>query len=207
MSAKVLTRVTNAASRSFNIVLICKGDRYGLNDKLVHDQDEPMIEFWDATYENDSRFTKGRGQFVQRYNLKTLSGKTHKYGLDLYGGEPAWKVTGSNVDDAIAAANAALRDKERKTDNRIELEKARNEDHERRVFGCTAAQIDEALAGKDPRDVAMYATGVLSDAQELIASFEDLPRPEWTFDTRHKMQTIRQLMNVAKYTINKAVPR
>lgn len=108
MSAKVLIRVTNAAGRSFNIVLVCKGDRYGLNDKLVHNQNEPMIEFWDATYENDSRFTKGRGQFVARYDLETLSRRTPMYGLDLYGGEPAWKITGANVDDAIRAAHSAL---------------------------------------------------------------------------------------------------
>ena len=87
------------------------------------------------------------------------------------------------------------------------LTKDEQQDRERRMYGCTAAQIDEALAGKDPRDVAMYAMSVLSDAQELIARYEDLPRPEWTFETRHAVQTIRQLMNVAKYTIDKAVPR
>lgn len=40
------------------------------------------------------------------------------------------------------------------------------EDRERSMFGCTAAAIDAALAKKPPRDVAMYAMGTLSNAQE-----------------------------------------
>lgn len=193
---KVVTRVTNDAGRSFNIVLVCRGDRYGLNDCLTHDKDDPMVEFWDATYENDPRFTLGRGQFVSRYYLTTLADRRNsRLGLDLCGHEPAWKVTSTNVADALKAVNA-VRGSDKNT----------CEDRERRMFGCTTASIDEALEGMSPRDVAMYAMGTLSNAQELICRDEYEGAVEWTV-TNDDADTIRRLINVAKYAIDKAVPR
>ena len=116
MSAQIITRVVNDVGRAFNVRLVRRGDRYGLDDCLVHDKDAALVEFWDATYENDSRFSPGLGQFVSRYFLDTLTGKDgfgrdHRRGscgLDLCGHVAAWKVTGDNVVDAIAAAEAAL---------------------------------------------------------------------------------------------------
>jgi hypothetical protein len=67
------------------------------------------------------------------------------------------------------------------------------------MFGCTAAAIDEALANKEPRDVAMFAIGALSDAQEII--------PGRGAVSERDANTIRQRVNIAKYAINKAVPR
>ena len=82
------------------------------------------------------------------------------------------------------------------------------EDREREMFGCTAAEIDTAIAraGKERRDVAMFAMGVLSDAQELIQRGEYGSATEWWVLDRNANK-IRQLMNVAKYAIDKAVPR
>jgi hypothetical protein len=114
---KIITRITNDTGLAFNVRLVQKDDRYGLDDCLVHDQDEPLVEFWDATYENDPRFTLGLGQFASRYYLGTLTGKDghgvrdHRLGspgLDLCGHVSEWKVTGANVMAAIAAAEAAL---------------------------------------------------------------------------------------------------
>ncbi|HSX23241.1 MAG TPA: hypothetical protein VLE97_10760 [Gaiellaceae bacterium] len=80
-------------------------------------------------------------------------------------------------------------------------------ERQRKMFGCTAAGIDEALAGKSARDVAMYAMGTLSNAQELIQrkAFDE-DDVEYSV-TPANANTIRQLMNVAKYAIDKAVPR
>ena len=113
-----VTTITNDAGRSFNVRLIRKGDRYGLNDCLVHKEDEPMIEFWDATYENDPKFTIGLGQFVARYALGTLTGKPGCYGrcdhrvvsqgIDLLGYVAEWKITGPNARDAILACERAM---------------------------------------------------------------------------------------------------
>jgi hypothetical protein len=78
-------------------------------------------------------------------------------------------------------------------------------DRERAMFGCTEASLDKALAGKSPRDIAMYAMSTLSNAQELIQR-QNEGQIEWSVADRHA-NTIRQLMNIAKYAIDKAVPR
>ena len=77
---------------------------------------------------------------------------------------------------------------------------AEQEDRERGMFGCTAAAIDEGLARcREPRDVAMFAMGTLSDAQELI--------PDRGAVSERDANTIRMRINIAKYAINMAVPR
>lgn len=188
-------RVVNDQGRAFNIVLVRQGDRYGRNDCLVHDADDPLIEFYDATYESDDRFVKGRGQFVSRYYLRTLTDREHgdsrRAGLNLCGHEPAWRVNGENVTDALAAVDAALRG--------VSPEVVAHESAERAMFGCTTAQIDASLVNQEPRDLAMYAMGLLSDAQELLR------RAETT--NAQASNSLRQQLNVAKYVINKAVPR
>lgn len=75
---------------------------------------------------------------------------------------------------------------------------AEKQERERRMFGRTVATLDEALADKSPRDIAMYAMSVLSDAQEMIQRGQVTPSDA---------NAARQLMNVAKYAIDKAVPR
>lgn len=80
------------------------------------------------------------------------------------------------------------------------------ESRERSMFGCTAAAIDQVLNGKEPRDVAMYAMGTLSNAQELIRRDEYEGTIEWSVSDSNA-NTIRQFINIAKYAIDKAVPR
>lgn len=83
------------------------------------------------------------------------------------------------------------------------------------LFGCTAAALDEVLAGKEPRDIALYAVGALSNAQDLIRREEvDYDRTDarggtvvWNVENHRDADTIRQLINIAKYAIDKAVPR
>jgi len=87
-----------------------------------------------------------------------------------------------------------------------EEDRWKREDRERSMFGCTAAVIDVCLAGKEPRDIAMYAMGTLSNAQELIRREEHENKIEWSVADRHANK-IRQLINIAKYAIDKAVPR
>jgi hypothetical protein len=104
----IVARVVNDKGRAFNVRLVCKGDRHGLRDCLVHDKDEPLVEFWDATYKHDPRFSPGLGQFASSYYLSTLTERRSLVGLDLCGHEPAWKLTAGNVVDAVAAAAAEV---------------------------------------------------------------------------------------------------
>jgi len=112
----IVARVINDAGRAFNVRLVQRGDRYGLDDCLTHDKDDPMVEWYDATYENTPDFGV-RGQFVSRYSLGTLTGKDrysrcdHRLGspgIDLCGHVDVWKVSGQNVRDALAAVERAL---------------------------------------------------------------------------------------------------
>lgn len=92
----VLHTVTPAGGRPFHVRLVATGERYGLDDCLVHDRAIPMVEFYDAS--QDLVKFGPRGQFVSRYYLTTLLDV--KGGLDLHCGEPAWQL------DAAALASA-----------------------------------------------------------------------------------------------------
>ena len=81
-------------------------------------------------------------------------------------------------------------------------------DRQRRMLGLTTDQVDEVLAGKTRRDVAMYAMGTLSNAQELMRRVVDEEEGTVSYSVSDaNANSIRQLMNVAKYAIDKAVPR
>jgi len=90
----IVCTVENDGGRRFNVRLVRRGDRYGLNDCLTHGKaptrrhdtnteipegiaaaggyDGAMVEFYDATYANQKSFGP-RGQFVSRYYLATLT--------------------------------------------------------------------------------------------------------------------------------------
>jgi hypothetical protein len=104
--SKVVCRVVNDRGLAFNVVLARRGDAYGRNGCLVHDANDPLVEFYDATYENDACFDQGCGQFVARYYLSTLSDHRASVGLDLCGHVPAWKISGQNIAAVLVAVDA-----------------------------------------------------------------------------------------------------
>ena len=73
---------------SFNIKLVNQGENYGLNNKLTNDNEDPLVEFYDARYPHTEL-----GQFVTRYSLSTLTEDGKKGGLNLQGGVPDWYVS------------------------------------------------------------------------------------------------------------------
>lgn len=72
----------------FNIKLVNQGENYGLNNKLTNDNEDPLVEFYDARYPHTEL-----GQFVTRYSLSTLTEDGKKGGLNLQGGVPDWYVS------------------------------------------------------------------------------------------------------------------
>lgn len=91
-------QVTNVYKVTFNVRLVQKGDEYGLDNKLTHDEDEPLVEFYDTRYPH-TEF----GQFISRYYRKTLLGSPSvEHGLDLHGGERAWVLSPKNMRDVVA---------------------------------------------------------------------------------------------------------
>lgn len=83
--------VTAANGVPFTVRLVRKGDHYGLDGCLVHDEDDPLVEFYDARYPHTEY-----GQFVSRYYLSTLLDDP-VWGLDLDGGVEDWTVDGDTM--------------------------------------------------------------------------------------------------------------
>lgn len=77
----------------FNVAIISKGDRYGLNNCLTHEEDAPLVEFYDARYPHTPL-----GQFVTRYCARTLIERESGKGLCLDAGIPAWSIDGDTMD-------------------------------------------------------------------------------------------------------------
>lgn len=71
--------------------IVRKGDRYGLDNCLVHGENDPMVEFWDLNHTD--KFGPD-GQFVSRYYVATLLTHELGIGLDLQGDIPEWKIDG-----------------------------------------------------------------------------------------------------------------
>lgn len=74
----------------FNVRIVNKGDKYGLNDCLVNDE-KPMVEFYDTRYPHTQY-----GQFVSRYYVETILDGS-ECGLCLDGGEPSWTVSAEDM--------------------------------------------------------------------------------------------------------------
>lgn len=98
-------RITAANGIPFTVRIVREGDSYGLNWCKTHDEARPLVEFYDARFDN-AKFTPGYGQFVSRYYASTLLGtdewangpRERGRGLCLDGGVPAWEVDGASMD-------------------------------------------------------------------------------------------------------------
>lgn len=89
----------NANGIPFNSRIVRKGEKYGLNFCLTHEESEPLVEFYDARFDH-TKF----GQFVSRYYVTTLTGEcewshgdSRKTGICLDGGVPDWFVDANQV--------------------------------------------------------------------------------------------------------------
>lgn len=107
-------RLTNPRGRTFNARVLAPGDRYGLNGCLTCGE-EPMVEFYDATYEDEEGFSD-LGQFTGgRYYLSTLLGegpyaeRVPGQGLLLYGAQPEWSIGAHNLTEVLGFAQGYLR--------------------------------------------------------------------------------------------------
>ena len=98
-----MIKVTNTEGTPWTVRVVQKGDAYGRDDCLRHEEDRPMIEFYDAS--QDPEKFGPRGQFVSRYYLSTLiKDPEHYSGLDLQGDVPSWFLDGQTLRAALAYA-------------------------------------------------------------------------------------------------------
>ena len=86
-----MLNVINAQGRRFNVVCVRKGDRHGPGKALVHERDEPLLEFYDATFEGTNRFDP-EGQFIMGYYASMILDLESELGLQFHVSRPDWKL-------------------------------------------------------------------------------------------------------------------
>lgn len=98
--------------------LVFKGDSYGLNHCLEHEEADPLVEFYDMDSraaemmrqsDNPAKRYEGEeyGQFVSRYYLSTLKYRK-SCGLNLDGGIDRWSVSGGCMADIMATLSLEM---------------------------------------------------------------------------------------------------
>lgn len=80
----------------FNVRIVENGDEYGLKNCLTHNEKEPLVEFYDTRYPHTEY-----GQFVSRYNIKTLLRNQKDSGICLEGRVPDWYIEGKEMNKVI----------------------------------------------------------------------------------------------------------
>ena len=108
----IMLQITNSKDITFNVRIILKGDKYGIRHFLTHEEDKPLVEFFDARYdvtEDENGKKMGIGQFISRYYLKTLQ-EREPAGLDLCGDVTAWEVSKKNMDKILEYAEKFMKE-------------------------------------------------------------------------------------------------
>ena len=99
--------------------MVFPGDRYGKDGCLVHDESDPLVEFYDEVYDFEP-WLGIRAQFVSRYYISTLLEMGPYRGLCLHGGEPKWELGAEEMQEVrawlVARLIAELKDCRRKED-------------------------------------------------------------------------------------------
>ena len=100
---KIAKFYDNERGQPWTIRILEQGDAYGLDDCLIHDKDEPTVEFYDADNEHTIDKPSGTmlGQFVSRYYISTIA-DGGRGGMDLMGYEPKWKIENLMMDSVRA---------------------------------------------------------------------------------------------------------
>lgn len=99
------TKLLICGETPFLVRIVFPGDRYGRLDCLVHDQEDSLVEFYDASIEDSPR-----GYFVSRYYLETLlarpetRGSLQLKGLLLDTGDHRWSLDGLALHEALTFA-------------------------------------------------------------------------------------------------------
>lgn len=89
-SLKFKNKGINFAAR-----LIEKGDAYGKDEQLIHEDEIPLIEFFDLRYSHSRIDSNLTGQFISRYNLDTF--EKVQTGIFLDSGSIDWSLNQDSV--------------------------------------------------------------------------------------------------------------
>lgn len=97
-------RVRNRDGVPFEVRIVRKGERYGLNDAILNDEgekffdpnDPTLVEFWDAG-QNPELFPDGCQFTGARYGLATIRKADLSNGIQLYGDSERWTLDGDSA--------------------------------------------------------------------------------------------------------------
>ena len=84
--------------RHWRVRFVRKGARYRHNHCLTHEEDEPLVEFYDRKFAGD--IFPDEGQFVSRYYVSTLL-KRRIGMLNLDGGIEAWRISADGMREDV----------------------------------------------------------------------------------------------------------
>jgi hypothetical protein len=93
-------KIKNDKGCTFLVRVVNQGDSWGRNDCLVHDEPDPLIEFYQEADDGDPP----RGHFVCNYFASTLAEHTDGRGLALFGGAPELDIDAEALAPVIALA-------------------------------------------------------------------------------------------------------
>lgn len=94
-----ILKVENPEGKYFIVRKILCGEGYGVNDSIIHDREDPLIEFFDFDYANVRSFGE-YGQFISRYYESTLAERT-PYALSLYSDVDSWYLSKENMYEVL----------------------------------------------------------------------------------------------------------
>jgi hypothetical protein len=80
-----------------------KGENYGRDERIAHQEDDPLIEFYDTRHPHTKY-----GQFVSRYYLSTLQKRDQNQGLCLDGGNAdVWSIDSGSLSTVLKELSAS----------------------------------------------------------------------------------------------------
>lgn len=96
--------INTAHGVPFVVRPVMTGDRYGLGGCLIHDEADPLMEFFDARHAHNDL---GPGQFVTRYRLSTIREHVEGGGgIDLCGSIDDWRMDAAELKAALTEVGA-----------------------------------------------------------------------------------------------------
>ena len=108
---KIAKFYDNERGQPWTIRILDTGDKYGREDCLTHEKEEPTVEFYDADHPHTIDAPSGTvlGQFVARYYISTIADGGGG-GLNLMGYEPKWTINALCMDNVRAYLEAFARE-------------------------------------------------------------------------------------------------
>ena len=201
----------------WNVRIVRQNGHYGQADSLVHDERDPLIEFYDNEHKDDGEWK--RGQFVSRYYAATLFEDCYgiyKWGLQLDGGTSDWYVNPHKMAAIYRWLREQLpqyqftakqlsdlnffRDKENLEADRVENALARAVIRKIREAGNGKCYLGRYSRNEnDPYGLQEYRHGMIYNFQyDFVIPEFDLQIQEWLLEYQQKHKPFTLVEKIGK---------